>query len=322
MACYSPIKGWRSQVPNRFGNYPLVFKGSYQTHQPLTVPCGNCIGCRKRRSGEWAVRGTHEAQLYDHSIFITLTFRPADLPADNGLHYEYFQLFMMRIREKYGSGIRYIVCGEYGEQRGRPHFHAILFNFDFPDKRRWYTSAQGHVVYRSPSLEELWPFGNSEIGSVTPASIAYVARYVMKKVTGNHADVAYDWMNPETGEVFSREPEFAHYSLKPGIGHDWLVKYVASVYPHDYIIFNGMRVRPPRYYDKLYQKWTGICIERVADDGSDDISKVYSSEEFDAIKLTREESMKIFLDDNTDDRLRVREQVALAQLNLLKRKLT
>lgn len=321
MACYSPIKAWRSQVPNRFGNFPLVFKGSYQSHQSVTVPCGGCIGCRKRRTGEWSVRGTHEASLYDSNIFITLTYRTADLPFDNGLHYEYFQLFMMRLREKYGSGVRYMVCGEYGEERGRPHFHAILFNFDFPDKKFWYRSKQGHTVWRSSSLESLWPFGNSEIGSVTPQSIAYVARYVMKKQTGKFADVVYDWYNPDTGEVFTRNSEFAHYSLKPGIGHDWLLKFKDSVYPHDYIIFNGMRVRPPRYYDKLYQKWTGVSIERLADDGSGDISLVYSSDDFEQIKLTREESMKLFVDDNTDSRLRVREQVVLAQLSKLKRKL-
>ena len=95
------------------------------------------------------------------------------------------------------------MCGEYGENRGRPHFHACLFNFDFPDKKVWRKTSQGHPVWRSPSLEALWPYGFSEIGSVTFQSAAYVARYIMKKATGRDAEQVYEWTDPLTGEVFS-----------------------------------------------------------------------------------------------------------------------
>ena len=35
----------------------------------LTLPCGNCIGCRLERSRQWAVRCMHEASLYEDNCF-------------------------------------------------------------------------------------------------------------------------------------------------------------------------------------------------------------------------------------------------------------
>jgi len=321
------MKGWRSQS----GGFTLDRHKAF-TDLPLSVPCGGCVGCRLKRAGEWAVRGTHEASLYTDNCFITLTYDDKRLPprsehsipANVGLHYPDFQAFMMRLRERFGSGIRFIVSGEYGDKLGRPHFHAILFNFNFPDRKHWYRSKQGHQVFRSEILEDLWPWGNSDIGSVTPQSIAYVARYVMKKVNGKSANDHYHWVDPASGEVFLRKPEFAKYSLKPGIGSAWFEKYHASVFPHDYVIFNGKKVRPPRYYDKLYEKMTGTSVRRdisVAGEIVDFDIDVFS-DAFDAIKSVRKQSAQKVLDDCTPERLAVREQVATARVSRLVRSLT
>lgn len=326
MVCYYPIHGYQRQD----GTFTL---NSRYGVRKLVVPCSGCVGCRLKRAGEWAVRGTHEASLYFDNCFITLTYddrrlpfrSEGQIPANVGLYYPDFQDFMKRLRECFGSGIRFIVSGEYGDKLGRPHYHAILFNFNFPDRKYWYRTKQGHQVFRSQALEELWTFGNSEIGSVTPQSISYVARYVMKKVTGKAVDDHYCWSDPDTGELFWREPEFARYSLKPGIGHDWFMKYHASVFPHDYIIFNGRKVRPPRYYDKLFELMTGQCIKRDVALSSGDVIDFdinVWSDDFEAIKASRIESAEKLLDDYTPSRLRVREQVALAKVRSLPRKLT
>ena len=50
---------------------------------------------------------------------------------------------MKRLRKKYGSKIRFFQCGEYGELYGRPHYHACLLNFDFPDKEYAYSYPAG-----------------------------------------------------------------------------------------------------------------------------------------------------------------------------------
>lgn len=325
MACYRPMYGFQGQD----GKFTYRERGALGR---LVVPCGGCVGCRLKRTGEWAVRGSHELQMSSLSSFITLTlddkrlpFRlEGQIPANVGLYYPDFQDFMKRLRERFGEGVRYIVAGEYGDKLGRPHYHAILYNCHFADRKHWYRSKQGHNVFRSELLEELWPFGNCEIGSVTPESIAYVARYVMKKVTGKNAAEHYHWIEPSTGEIFLRKPEFAKYSLKPGIGYEWFMKHHDSVYPHDYVIFNGRKVRPPRYYDKLYERLTGFSVKRDSELFSDD--EIFDvrvfSQAFDDIKATRIESAQKFLDDTSPERLYVREQVALAKTSRLKRKLT
>ena len=46
-----------------------------------------------------------------------------------------FKKFMKRLRKRFkGKRIRFYMCGEYGEQFDRPHFHACIFGVDFPDK--------------------------------------------------------------------------------------------------------------------------------------------------------------------------------------------
>lgn len=328
MPCYHPIHGYRSK-----DGFTLNAKFGIS---PLTVPCGQCVGCRLKLAGSWAIRGTHESSLYDNNCFVTLTLDDLrlppreswQLPANVGLDYSDFQHFMYRLRTKFGRGIRFMVSGEYGDKLGRPHYHAILFNFNFPDRKRWYRSKCGAWVHRSAMLEELWPFGNCDIGTVTPESIGYVARYVMKKITGAQASFDHymtDYMNPHTGEFLRRQPEFARYSLKAGIGQPWFMKYYDSVYPHDYVVFKGRKVRPPRYYDKLYERMTGQCIKRditLSNGEVIDFDIAEFSEAFDAIKQTRIEAAQIYLDDCTPERLAIREQVAQAKLVSLKRKLT
>ena len=217
------------------------------------------------------------------SRYITLTYNNEHLPSDQSLQYPDFQKFMKRLRKRFSGidrsanpdskdqyPIRFYMCGEYGETFGRPHYHACLFNFDFPDKELFRRSPSGSLVYRSKALEELWPFGFSSIGEVNFNSAAYVARYIMKKVTGHRASDYYRSVDPDTGEIINRVPEFNKMSLKPGIGSDWLQKFKTDVYPHDYLIVNGKKVKPPRYYDSKFSAefpdvWEDIEYNRIID---------------------------------------------------------
>ena len=149
--------------------------------------------------------------MWDRNCFVTLTYNDEHLPANGSLNKRDITLFLKRLRKRYGKGIRYYQCGEYGELLSRPHHHAILFNHDFEDKQLW--SVRGGVrLYRSASLEQLWPYGYSTIGDVTFESAAYVARYVVKKITGEREGEHYR----------GKMPEFATMSRRPGIGRGWL----------------------------------------------------------------------------------------------------
>jgi len=122
------------------GKRAIVFNPKYgYPDMPVELPCRQCIGCRLEYSRQWAIRCLHEASLYDENCYITLTYDDQKLPESydikNGLDLSHFQLFMKRLRKKYGAKIRFFHCGEYGEDRGRPHFHACIFNHDFQDKK-------------------------------------------------------------------------------------------------------------------------------------------------------------------------------------------
>lgn len=301
MPCYSPI-----QVKWSFEKGDLVFasnlseKKDFSLHScGFKIPCRNCVGCRLEHSRQWAMRCTHEAQLHSDNCFITLTYDNAHLPSDFSLNKKHFQHFMMRYRKKFGSNIRYFHCGEYGSEFGRPHYHACIFNHDFSDKILFKESF-GEKLYTSEALSQLWPFGYSTVGSLTFKSAAYVARYCMKKKNGIQAKTYYSFVDPFTGRTYQRQPDYATMSRSPGLGHDWYKKYSSDVYPSDYVVFNGRKCKPPRYYDKLFE----------ADDPSG----------FQVIKAKRIERMEDD-PDSTEERLLVREKCQELRLKSLGRSL-
>ena len=64
---------------------------------------------------------------------------------------------MKRLRKRIGSKVRFYAGGEYGEQGTiRPHFHACLFGYDFPDKVFYKNTSSGERIYTSKLLESLW----------------------------------------------------------------------------------------------------------------------------------------------------------------------
>ena len=156
-------------------------------------------------------------------------------------------------------------------------------------------------------LEKLWsdpetgePLGFATIGEVTFESAAYVARYIMKKMTGPMAADHYSRLDETTGEIYQLKPEYTTMSRRPGIGKVWFDKYKSDVYPSDFVVMRGdKKFKPPRFYDGLYER-------------------EYPSD-MDKIKAKRARNAHSRLDDNTPERLNVRERVKLAQISKLKR---
>lgn len=328
MPCYHPLPGWRAKRPNqKTGSRPIVFNfnDAYKDLQ-VDVPCGRCIGCRLERSRQWATRCQHEASLWPHNCFITLTYNDGALRSSideqegfASLRPRDFTTFMKRLRWKYGPNIRFFHCGEYGEKLSRPHHHALLFNHDFNDKRK--LSGNGiNQLYESDQLNELWPHGFASIGAVTWESAAYVARYALKKINGPGAEEHYQ----------GRVPEYLTMSRRPGIGAGWLEKWSSDVYPSDIVIVRGTKTKPPRYYDEKYvggdvrgkdntEKETGENLTK-----SNGRSKVRDNTE--RVKVMRKVKGKRKREgknnnNNTGARLLVRETVKEAQAQQLKRQL-
>ena len=276
MPCYTPLPAEYSGRYTKTGKFavnvysrtdPRFVDGRSQ----MKVPCGQCIGCRLDYSREWAVRCMHESQLYEPTVdnpngrgncFITLTYNDEFLPPNGSLNYRHWTLFMKRLRKRYGSDIRFYMGPEYGELSGRPHYHALLFNFSFDDMVL-FSIRNGNRLYRSASLDSLWScpksgrsYGFASVGTVTFESAAYVARYMMKKVKGDDHMLRYfTQVDLDTGEIIPIAPEKARMSRMPGIARDWFDLYSSELYPSDEVVLSGGRkCMPPSYYDRILEQ--------------------------------------------------------------------
>ena len=175
-------------------------------------------------------------------------------------------------------------------------------------------------------LQKCWPYGFSLIGDVSFESAAYVARYVMKKRKGDedHIDPKtgktnrehYMSVHPVTGEIFQLEPEFCLMSRggeHGGIGKSWLKKYGSDT-DKDFITVRGKKVSLPKYYDSILEQEEIIYSEFVGPRTPDDVINRPLVKE----RKARRKSF-INLEDNSLERLAVKEKVKQAQTKTLTR---
>lgn len=299
MPCFRPIKAFYGRKKSINGKGTIVFHKEESCGIELDLPCGQCIGCRLEKSRQWAIRCVHEASLHADNCFLTLTYDPKNLPDNGSLKKKDYQDFMKRLRARNeDKTIRFFHCGEYGDNLSRPHYHACLFGYDFPDKVL-HSDRRGVRLYTSDLLNDVWPWGFTTLGDVTFESAAYVARYVMKKVTGDEADEHYRRVHPITGAEYLLEPEYITMSRRPGLAAGWYEKWKNDVYPSDEVISRGNPVRPPRFYDKMFEEAHG--------------------DTFKELKRQRIAKARKHKANQTPERLKVREICTEARIKNLKR---
>ena len=260
MPCYNPLMAWRVEGKIVFNPPP----GSTAVLKPFNLPCSKCIGCRLNYARSWALRCQLEALTHKENCFITLTLSPETLEKRKNpwsVDKRDFQLFMKKLRKKHGEHIRYFHCGEYGEKNYRPHYHALIFGHDFriktnANKVQKYGSK--YPLYNSEELNTLWSHGHCTVGDLNFTTASYTARYVTKKIKGEASKIH---INPLSGEVTHIEDVYCTMSRgnkkteNKGIGHDAYKKYKHRWYGNDFIVNgNGIKMKPPRYFDKLYEK--------------------------------------------------------------------
>jgi hypothetical protein len=263
--CYHPVQGYRR--PN--GQWTGKDEDFYPS---MTRPCGYCTGCRFKKQQEWTVRCLNEQiTTPETSSFITLTYNTKKLPANSSLDYVHWQKFIRSLKKRNnGKKIRYFGVGEYGDNLGRPHFHAILFGHHFDDK----IPLKGKKVnnlYKSKQLQSAWcssdqePRGFVSVGDVTPESISYVCGYVQKKIYGQRQGQHYKYIDTVTGEVteisnnntiYLKAPEKAFMSRRPGIGTDYYDKFHSDMYRlnNNCIHIKGKAVAVPSFYNNKFKK--------------------------------------------------------------------
>jgi len=96
--------------------------------------------------------------------------------------------------------------------------------------------------------------GTCTIGTATYQSAAYAAGYIIGKKYGEEAKIHYEKFDPQTGEIFTLEPEFLACSRNPAIGKNWHTKFRSDIYPDDFVIVDTKKRQTPRYFDKLEKR--------------------------------------------------------------------
>lgn len=305
MACYQPNYGVGSDFgpvtlhPHR--DKALAADGDY-----LELPCGRCQACRTRRVRDTAVRShheyltTHKPSSVDGSsipvgCMITLTYRPEDLPPNASLNKRHWTLFRKRLRERFGP-FRFLHCGEYGDAKQRPHYHALLFGLDFKHDRQVLYRKENRIVWVSDSLTETWGHGFTSIAPLNFATASYTAGYVFKKLSKDNwaRDEPGRWVWRPTEEneqpklpplespftpnrpvrvphdakgrfefVPDRVQEYVTMSNRPGLGRKYFEKHWRDIYPRDLVFVGKKKFRPPRRYDQWLKDEEPRMWERV-----------------------------------------------------------
>lgn len=214
------------------------------------VPCGKCNFCLQSKRMDWSFRLSQELKRASTAKFVTMTYDEPNLPwkdyvDDSGevhtvptLNKSDVQLYQKRLRKAHSEAwqengsflsapaVRYYTVGEYGTKTLRPHYHSILFN------------VHPEVLSRLP---DIWQKGSVQVGTVTPASIHYVTKYVINR----------------TMDYGGREPPFSFMSKRPGIGADYLRTHTKWHRDdmRNFAQVNGVTTRLPRYYkDRIFNE--------------------------------------------------------------------
>lgn len=277
MACLKPIA-----IKVKQANY-VTDKG---TDGMITVPCGYCHKCRAKKRRDWSYRLEIEAENAKFGRhFITLTYADHNIPfitelgdtvrgidkmreyakAEPKISFQQslikkdVQLFLKKVRrfqdyhyrEKLSNllegsvtpKVRFFLCGEYGSKTSRPHYHILLFNalpktVEALPKLWSYKTGNGDII----------PRGITHVGKITPASIKYVCKYILKsKVEKNK------YVIPE----FTLMSRGSKKEGTKGIGYQFFTSEKARYNLNNSTLLvrnhnNKWQIMPKYYRDKLF----------------------------------------------------------------------
>lgn len=205
----------------------------------VNVPCGKCPECVKAKQNAWLFRFNQQLLVSPLALFVTLTYNDESLPYANlwynedgtadlhnmTLRKRDVQLFFKNLRYEYSKlskkRIKYMLVGEYGSKFGRPHYHAIIFNLDYP-----------HLI----DSEWIHGFVYRPVLDTSRGGMSYVLKYISKNRNVNNYGI----------------PEFSLTSK--GLGENYItaesLKWHTSNVENTYVRSDGFKLTMPRYYKR------------------------------------------------------------------------
>lgn len=273
----------------------------------VMCPCGVCLSCKIRKMQEWKLRMMMEKKYYADSSFITLTYNDehlrhlpdskVDMLYSDGVFrprksilYKDLSDFNKRFRKNFPpSSLKFYACGEYGENKLRPHFHSIVFG-------------AGVNSYVRDCLQNDWGMSDSDRFEGVKAGLAYaeadsmlyVTSYTRKKLVGKLLQSEY--IDKGLAPPDSR--------CSQGIGYRFYLDNRERILRDLCIIFEGRKYPIPRYFvkkdDELQKK-----INKKVYEYREDILRIRGYSQLDIMKLrlgssTDFSAMDVLFGDNED----------------------
>lgn len=181
---------------------PRLVRVGKHLKKVVCVPCGKCPGCLEDKQKDWSIRILYESLDYiGRTWFIRLSYRDSELVYIDDvptLYKPHLQLFMRYLRRRVEC--RFFACGEYGDEKGRPHYHVVLF-----------LSVELSKSDVINLVESCWSHGFTNVRPFAYYHSLYVAKYTLKSC-----------FYETYGSV---QPPFFLMSRKPGIGSNFVSRF-------------------------------------------------------------------------------------------------
>ncbi|QCS36143.1 replication initiator protein [Capybara microvirus Cap1_SP_140] len=278
MTCLHPRHVWYDKVHRSKISFDPVYDYFWQE---IEIPCGNCIGCLRRRSADWTIRllGEHHFETFHNSqnnpykqfSFITLTFDDYSLPDDyqENLHMELLSEFFRHLRDnnrKHGLPVpKFFGCGERGKTTKRLHYHALVYGENFmrsfdgveDTKIVGYNQKISQPYYSTKKLRDHWKKGHVVCVPMVNEPIAcYCSGYMMKDervrmiYVGSGDNLQEKDLREETKDL----PRTSAIRCSTNLGKEFFRLY-KDQFVDQGVIRSGNRVYGlPRYFKKMLDK--------------------------------------------------------------------
>lgn len=203
------------------------------------VACRKCGQCRDNKIDDWVGRCIAESKTSVATTSLTLTYGRDETGSASHtrsaiLTYSDVQKYFKQLRNR-GYPCRYLVVGELGSEKGRTHWHGIIFwkeavpetLYDY-GRNSWHRALRDNpvnvpILWDTRFNEPCWPHGFSHWEKVKSGhekgSIRYACKYIGKDVGSDSAAQSKHAMskNPPLGAEYfiQRAQKFVDEGISP-----------------------------------------------------------------------------------------------------------
>lgn len=246
---------------------PKTFKR--EDGQLLTVPCGHCYQCVRKRKLEWEIRISSEHSASTCSFFSLISYNEDNLPSPPVADKLAIQKLVRRLRRylEYHHGedvkLKYFIVSEYGEKRNRLHYHAIFFvKGIYLDRFQW-----------KVLLETEWGKGFCSAYELSNNWIHYCVKYMQKSYNMMLASrLGFDAYFESAKKQYDKS-DF-------GINKLMIPYSIPDGYPKYYIKGKGLSL-PRSWYEKAFaNSWQkSIIAKSFSLNNSKELNQIYKDYE-------------------------------------------